>query len=215
MSIDEDYRHNYRTIYALRTGKIRIFRPAFGCRCVCRRAEIPEKSFVETGRVATIGPVDIRHAQSADAAAICDLVNFYAEQDMMLHRSLESVYENLREFIVAADGDVLLGCVAVDIYWGDQAEIRSLAVSEEARGRGVGGALIGACIEDARRLGIEKLFAMTYVKPFFEQFGFTEVDIMSLPEKVWRECLDWYARGHRHETAMLLEIRPETAGTKE
>ncbi len=215
MSIDEDYRHNYRTIHVLRTDKDPVFLPASQCRRTRDRAEIPEKDFVETNDVATIDPVNIRHAHTADAAAICDLVNFYAEQDMMLHRSMESVYENLREFIVAVDRDVLLGCTAVDIYWGDQAEIRSLAVSEEARGRGVGAALIGACIEDARRLGIEKLFAMTYVKPFFEKFGFTEVDIMSVPEKVWRECLDWYARGHRHETAMLLEIRPETAGKKE
>lgn len=144
----------------------------------------------------------------SDAKAICALINYHAERDAMLHRSLESVYEALREFLVAEEAatGALLGCAAVDIYWGDQAEIRSLAVDDAARGKGIGKSLIAACIDDAKRMGITKLFAMTYEQPFFVRQGFTEVDLKILPEKVWRECLEWYAQGHRHETAMLLEL---------
>ena len=153
--------------------------------------------------------MNIRPARTNDAKHICELVNHFAEKDLMLHRSLESIFDSLREFIVAEDENGrLLGCVAVDIFWGDQAEIRSLAVSEEAAGTGVGALLIKACIEDAKKIGIGRLFAMTYVKAFFQKQGFREVDIMELPEKVWRECLAWYAQGHRHETAMILDLSP-------
>ena len=148
----------------------------------------------------------IRKAISSDAEMICALVNHYAEQGMMLHRSMESVYENLRDFVVAVESNQLLGCAAVDIYWGDQAEIRSVAVAEDGRNRGIGNKLLTACVEDAKTMGLTKVFALTYVNKFFEDFGFKEVDIMSLPEKVCRECLEWYAQGHRHETAMVLNI---------
>jgi len=155
----------------------------------------------------------IRPAKISDAQGICDLVNHYAEQDLMLHRSLESIYDCLREFIVAVEpglaadeNEKLLGCVAVDIFWGNCAEIRSLAVAQEAKGLGVGKALISACLADARRLGVPKLFAMTYEQEFFHKLGFVEVDIETLPEKVCRECLAWYNQGHRHETAMVIEV---------
>lgn len=149
----------------------------------------------------------IHYAKISDAERICGLVNYYAEQDKMLHRSLESIYEAIRGFIVAEDdGGNLLGCVGMDVFWSDSGEIRSLAVAESARGQDVGSALVRECIIDAERLGLPGLFAMTYEKQFFEQLGFIEVDIKTLPEKVWRECLEWYDCGHRHETAMIFRI---------
>lgn len=150
--------------------------------------------------------MNIRHAIIPDARDICELVNQLAEQELMLHRSLEDVFDSIREFLVAEDEGRILGCVAVDVFWGGLAEIRSLAVADDARRRGVGKALVEAAVEDARDLGIHKVFAMTYEKPFFEKRGFSVVDLKTLPEKVWRECLKWYAQGHRHETAMLREL---------
>ena len=149
----------------------------------------------------------IEAARACDAQAICDLVNHYAERGLMLHRSLESVYDCLREFFVAREGDAILGCVALDVFWADLAEIRSLAVAEA--GKGMGRLLVEATIRDARRLGVTKVFAMTYEQEFFQRLGFAEVPLKSLPEKVWRECLDWYDCGHRHETAMLIELADE------
>ena len=149
----------------------------------------------------------IRHAKITDAQQICDLVNYYAEQDLMLHRSLESIYAAVRGFVVAEDDDgSLLGCVGLDVFWSDSAEIRSLAVAESAKGQDVGTSLVRECINDAIALGLPKIFAMTYEKTFFERLGFQQVDIKNLPEKVWRECLEWYDRGHRHETAMIYQI---------
>lgn len=156
----------------------------------------------------------IRHAVVSDARAICEMVNHYAEQGLMLHRSLESVYDALREFLVAEEDGMILGCVAVDIYWGGLAEIRSLAIAEKARGRGIGKALVRAAIEDARSLGLTQIFALTYETDFFLHLGFDVVDLTSLPEKVWRECLEWYVKGHRHETAMVMDLsNPAANGT--
>ncbi len=149
----------------------------------------------------------IRPARVEDAPAICDLVNYYAERGRMLHRSQESVYESLREFIVAenASGEVV-GCAAVDIFWGDLAEVKSLAVRDDGRGQGVGGRLIQFAIEDAHKLGIKKLFALTYEKEFFDRHGFEVIDRDTLPEKVWRECLVCPKAEACDEIAMLLSL---------
>lgn len=145
----------------------------------------------------------VRKAIVPDARAISNLVNYWAEQGLMLHRSLESAYESLRDFSVAENDGSIVGCVALDVYWGDLAEIRSLAVAPDAKGTGVGRALVEAALRDAESLGISRVFAMTYEKPFFARLGFEEINLKALPEKIWRECLEWYSQGHRHETAML------------
>jgi amino-acid N-acetyltransferase len=133
--------------------------------------------------------METRHARVSDAAAISDLINYYAERGRMLHRSLESIYEMLREFVVAEEDDRIVGCLAVDVFWADLAEVKSLAVAEERRGQGIGQLLLGAAEADARKLGVKKLFALTYEKGFFLSQGFTPIDRDTLPEKVWRECI--------------------------
>jgi amino-acid N-acetyltransferase len=124
----------------------------------------------------------------------------------MLHRSLESVYDSLREFRVAVARGKLLGCVAVDVFWANLAELKSLAVAPSARGKGIGGKLIQAAVADARSLGIKKLFALTYEKDFFLKQGFRVIDRQKLPDKVWRECIACPKADACDETAMLLPL---------
>lgn len=124
-----------------------------------------------------------------DAAAIRDLVNYYAERGRMLHRSLEAIYEMLREFIVVEEEGLIVGCVAVDVFWADLAEVKSLAVADGRRGQGIGRILVEAAEADARKLGVKKLFALTYEDGFFLSRGFATIDRDTLPEKVWRECI--------------------------
>jgi amino-acid N-acetyltransferase len=134
--------------------------------------------------------VKIRPAHIRDAEAICSLVNYYAERGRMLHRSLESTYEALREFHVAEDAaGVVVGCVAVDLFWSDLAEVKSLAIAPDFRGQGIGRLLVEAAIADARELGAARLFALTYEEEFFHRLGFERIDRETLPEKVWRECI--------------------------
>jgi amino-acid N-acetyltransferase len=125
----------------------------------------------------------------------------------MLHRSLESVYDALREFIVAENSDgKIVACVATDVFWDDLAEVKSLAVAPEHCGQGIGRVLIEAAIADARRLGVTKLFALTYEKEFFTKLGFKVVDKESLPEKVWRECIACPKADSCDEIAMMLDL---------
>lgn len=149
----------------------------------------------------------VRAAKVSDAAAICELVNYYAERGRMLHRSLESVYNTLRDFLVAEDeGGRLVGCAAVSLVWGDLAEVKSMAVHPDRRRRGVGSALLQAAVADARRLGTERLFALTYEKDFFVHRGFEVIERDSLPEKVWRECLSCPKADACDETALVLRL---------
>ena len=149
----------------------------------------------------------IRRARVQDVPAICQLVNYYAEREAMLHRSLENAYQSLRSFLVAEDGDGrIIGSVAVDIFWADLAEVRSLAIDPNSRGKGVGTALLAAAVEDARELGVKRLFTLTYEQAFFAKHGFEPVDRQKLPEKVWQACIACPKADECDEVAMVLAL---------
>jgi amino-acid N-acetyltransferase len=137
--------------------------------------------------VTTAAPTLVR-ASIADAQSICDLVNTFARKGEMLPRTMSEVYQNLRDFYVVLDGSDLVACGALHILWGDLGEIKSLAVREDEQGRGLGARIVDACIDEARALGLETAFALTYRPGFFEKLGFTQADVMTLPRKVWGEC---------------------------
>jgi len=149
----------------------------------------------------------IRPARISDAADICDIVNYYAERGLMLHRSLESVYDALREFHVAVDDqDHVVACCAVDIFWADLAEVKSVAVRPDARGKGIGGDLMRDAIASAKQLGVRRLFSLTYEQAFFERHGFAVIDRHALPEKVWRECIACPRVDACDEIAMIMTV---------
>ena len=130
----------------------------------------------------------IRNARIPDAREICRLINYYAEHDKMLFRPLAEVYENLQTFWVAEIDDAVVGCCALEIVWSDLAEIKSLAVDPDRRKQGVGAALVGIAVEEARRLGVPQVFALTLEPGFFGKLGFEVVTKESLPMKVWSDC---------------------------
>jgi amino-acid N-acetyltransferase len=146
------------------------------------------------------------HATVADCDAICELINYYAERGRMLHRSLESTVESIREFLVARRDGRVAGCVALPVSWKDLGELRSLAVRPGFEGRGVGRELVDAALDDARRLGLQRVFVLTYVTDFFERFGFRVVDKQALPTKVWRVCIHCDRADACDETAMILDL---------
>lgn len=138
---------------------------------------------------------------------ICGLVNYYAERGAMLHRSREDAYQSVRDFMVAVDAaGRLLGCVAVAVFWADLAEVRSLAVSPDCRGEGIGSRLLTAALEAAGQLGIRRIFALTYEKEFFAKRGFRVMDRQRLPEKVWRACISCPKADACDEIAMMLSL---------
>ena len=145
-------------------------------------------------------------AEIHDAQAIHDLINLYAQRGDMLPRTMGEVYENLRDFYVVRNEDRLLGCVALHIVWSDLAEVKSLAVSEAAQSRGLGSILVNAGVEDARDLGLERVFALTYRPAFFERLGFVQADVMTLPRKVWNECYRCPKFPSCNEIALVREL---------
>lgn len=130
----------------------------------------------------------VRNARIPDAKAIAALINCYAEHDKMLFRSLAEIYEKLQMFLVADENEVVAGCCAMEIIWSDLAEIKSLAVAPGQKGRGLGRALVEAAVEQARQLGVSRVFALTLEPRFFERIGFSVVAKEDLPMKVWSDC---------------------------
>ena len=150
--------------------------------------------------------VAIRPARVEDVADMQELVNRYAAEDRMLERSRDFLLEHLRDFLVAEDTSGFLGCCALAVLTRDLAEVRSLAVRPEAAGRGIGRALVLACVAEARRLGVRRVFALTLVPDFFQRCGFMLTSLGRLPEKSAAECPVCPKRFKCDEHAMLLHL---------
>jgi amino-acid N-acetyltransferase len=145
----------------------------------------------------------IRPATVYDVPRMQEIINSHAELGKMLFKSLAQLYEDLRDFGVYEDNGRVAGCVGLTIIWADIAEVRSLAVDDAFRGRGIGRTLIEWTMDEARRLHIRKLMALTYEKAFFEKLGFAVVDKETLPLKVWSDCVRCPKRDGCDEIAMI------------
>ncbi|MBA3845867.1 MAG: N-acetyltransferase [Planctomycetes bacterium] len=151
--------------------------------------------------------VTYRPARLGDVPAVHALIQHWAEQKLMLPRSTGELYEMTRDFIVAeAEPGGLVGCAALRIENDKMAELKSLAVAAAAHGLGIGKKLVIACVDEARRIGLERVFCLTYQVDFFAKLGFTKVDRSRLPEKVWGECVRCHRFLDCDETAMWVAV---------
>ena len=148
----------------------------------------------------------LRKAQIRDVKDIQKLLTTYASRGDMLSRSLSELYECLRDFYVVMDDDRLLGTAALHIVWEDLAEVRSVAVAEEAGRRGVGSQVVQACLDEAKELGLKRVFCLTYKPDFFSRFGFRVVDKSQLPHKVWGDCMKCVKFPDCDEIAMIMDL---------
>lgn len=149
----------------------------------------------------------IKKATIRDAKAIHSLINRFAKKDKLLPRSLNEIYENIRDFFVCIDEGKIIGTSALHILWEDLAEIRSMAVLKEYQGRGVGKKLTRQCLREARSLGVKKVFALTYYPEFFKEMGFKEIDKDGLPQKIWGDCLKCPKFPDCKEVAVIKELK--------
>ena len=153
--------------------------------------------------------VKIRRAAAKDIKAIHKLLSLYGGQGLLLARPLSELYDHLRDFFVLANtasDERVVGACALGICWEDMAEIRSLAVMEGYQGQKHGSRLVLACLEEARSLGIRRVFALTYVEEFFAKMGFRVVEKSTLPHKIWSDCLRCSKYPDCDETAMILDL---------
>lgn len=151
----------------------------------------------------------IRKAVVKDVAGIHKLLRDYADQGLLLPRSLSELYDHLRDFFVidpaGNPGTVIASC-ALGICWEDLAEIRSLAVAEGYKGNHYGAKLVERCLADAEMMGMCRVFALTYIPDFFVKLGFREVEKSALPHKVWSDCLKCPKFPDCDEISMILEL---------
>ncbi len=148
----------------------------------------------------------IRKAVASDVEVMCETINLYAREDLMLERSTDFLVENLRDFTVAEVDGGFAGCCALHVLTQDLGEVRSLAVPRERERKGLGKALVGACVDEARRLGLRRVFALTLVQDFFERCGFAVTSLAHLPEKSAAECPICPKRYCCDEIAMVLHL---------
>ncbi len=131
----------------------------------------------------------IRHARIPDARDIHQLLLAFARDGQLLGRSLADIYDAIRDFYVFEEDGRILGIGALAICWEDLAEIRSLAVASGHQGRGIGKQIVNTCLDEARELGLRRVFALTYQPDFFKSLGFTDIEKSELPQKVWGDCI--------------------------
>ena len=145
----------------------------------------------------------IRKAGIKDIKKIQELIACFARQDVMLERSLNELYENIRDFWVYEEKGKIYGCAALHISWDDLAEIKSLAVVKKLQGKGVGKELVITCLAEAGILGAKKIFVLTYKPEFFKKMGFKRIKHADLPHKIWAECINCCKFPNCQEIALL------------
>lgn len=148
----------------------------------------------------------IRKARVPDVPDIHRLINSFAQKDAMLPRALNAIYENVRDFFVMEEDGRIVGCCALHVTWGDLAEVKSLAVAQDAQGSGLGRLLVESCLAEARDMGIPRVFALTYVSGFFAKLGFSAIDKSALPHKIWSECINCPKFPDCGEEAVALDL---------
>lgn len=152
-----------------------------------------------------------RRARTTDVTGIKALVDLYTGRRLLLAKDMVTLYETVQEFwVVEAEGSVV-GCGALHVLWEDLAEIRTVAVHPDARGRHLGDLLMTSLIASARDLGLSRLFALTFETGFFGRHGFIEIEGTPVAPDVYAQLLRSYDAGVA-EFLDLEYVKPNTLG---
>jgi len=150
----------------------------------------------------------IRKAFTADVPEIKKLIEPFVVEGLLLPKSLHSLYSCIRDFWVMSDKNSrLIGCSAMQVSWEDIGEIRTLAVRKDQQGRGYGSEILKACINEAKELGLKKVFTLTYKEAFFKKSGFKPISKTKLPNKIWADCIHCPHFPDCDETALMYKIK--------
>jgi len=139
------------------------------------------------------------------------LVDTYAADRILLSKATVTLFEDVQEFYVAEVGGVVVGCGALHVLWEDLAEVRTLAVDQNYRGRGIGDLLLRRLLQQARHLGVARVFCLTFEVEFFSRHGFAEIDGAPVSHDVFEQLLESYDEGVA-EFLGLERVKPNTLG---
>ena len=148
----------------------------------------------------------IRKAKISDIGTIFELVNDFAKQGLMLPKSQIDLYESIRDFFVVEIDNKVVACGALKVFLDDLAEIRSLATNKDFQKMGLGKMITQKLLDDAKELGIKKVFTLSYQVDFFKKHGFTLIKKEELPQKIWRDCYKCPKFPNCDENALIIEI---------
>ena len=141
-----------------------------------------------------------------DVEDIHQIINRCAEDGLMLPRSRNMLYETIRDFVVVEEEGNVVAAGALHVIWDDLAEIRALAVEAEHQKKGLGKGIVERLVLEAKALGCSQVFALTYQPGFFLKCGFSPVHKDSLPQKVWKECINCAKFPNCDESAVILAL---------
>ncbi len=150
---------------------------------------------------------EYRKATFADVDEIHELIAGYASKGVMLPKPHSTLYETLREFVVAEEvaSKKIVGVGALHLTWNELAEVRSMAVHEDFSRKGIGSAIVKRLLAEGRAVGVKKFFTLTYRPEFFKSLGFELTTKESLPHKIWKECIECPKFPNCDEIALTLE----------
>jgi amino-acid N-acetyltransferase len=153
----------------------------------------------------------VRRARTPDVPGIKRLIDTYTGQRLLLAKDLVTLYETVQDFQVIEFNGQIIGCGAMHVLWEDLGEIRTVAVAPAHRGRRIGDSLLGELIANARTLGLERLFALTFQTRFFARHGFVEIEGTPVDEEVYSQLRRSYDAGVA-EFLDLEYVKPNTLG---
>ena len=153
----------------------------------------------------------IRPARTSDIKVIRELIDLYTLQRRLLTKETVTLFESVQEFTVAELNGKVIGCGALHVMWEDLAEVRTLATLEEYRGKGVGKRILSDLVERAKRIGVKRLFCLTFETEFFARNGFVEIEGAPVDPDVYAQLLRSYDQGVA-EFLDLESVKPNTLG---
>ena len=156
--------------------------------------------------------ISIRRAVTSDVVGIHGLIQPYVAENILLEKQLVVLYEAVQEFCVAEDeAGRLVGCGALHVLWRDLGEVRTIATDASVRGRGVGHLMLEHLKDEARALGLSRLFCLTFEVEFFTRHGFVAVEEQIIDQDTYEQIL----RSPDAGTAEFLDlpwVKPNTLG---
>lgn len=153
----------------------------------------------------------VRPARTSDVRGILAMLDPYVQRRILLGKDIVVLYESVQQFVVAEADGVLVGCGALHVLWEDLGEVRTLIVVDEWLHRGVGRAIVDHLENDARALGLSRLFCLTFEVDFFRARGFAEIGEHIVDPDVYSQLLRSPDEGIA-EFLDLAHVKPNTLG---
>jgi len=149
---------------------------------------------------------NLRAAVVADAPDLYELIAAHTEEGRLLPRTLSELADHAERFVVAVQGERIVGCAELAPLSTAVAEVRSLVVSREARQSGLGQRMVDELGRRARRQGFARLTAFAHDPRFFVRLGFSIVPHTWVPEKIARDCFSCPLFRNCGQYAIVLDL---------